>query len=295
MFNRSTKLDRILTQCIRLIVGKGWTIEECLDRYSRDSIELEPMLRTALRLHQARTFRPSVEIRNNAQTRFRSRLNTSRRSPRLSKSMYAAPQRGVLESLSSLLQNLDSLQWAAPLLLIMMVLISTGGGVAYAADHAKPGDALYQVDRAIEKFRINFENDKQEVVRLHLMFAEERLEEAFAVMQDGDITGLKPALDGYKVQIIATAHLITEAYTAGEDVIPLINEGNEAITAHEKKLEDLIKIAPVEVEVEIRNIIKDAEEIRIVVFSPLPYKPILKLTPLPLVVLATMANGLSAS
>jgi hypothetical protein len=80
MANLSNKLDRILTKCIQSIEEKGWTIEDCLNQYTTYRDELEPMLRTVMRLRRARRVRPTASFRSNAQSRIRARLQASRRS-----------------------------------------------------------------------------------------------------------------------------------------------------------------------------------------------------------------------
>jgi hypothetical protein len=270
MFNESTKLDRILSQCIHAIEVDGWTVEQCLDRYPKEREELEPLLQTALRLRKVRTIRPSIEFRSKAQQRFRLRLNASRRSPWMSTTGDKVESKGLLDELASLFQVRGTLQWVAPLLLIMIILIGTGGGVAYAADTAKPGDFLYAVDKGIEKIRIQLATDKQSIVRLRLQFADERLEEATQLVEAGDIESVAIVIEEYKELMVAATPLIVEAYIAGEDVQSLLKETNEAIAQQEKKLQDLAITAPIEVEEIIKLALKDIKDIRIVVAAPLP-------------------------
>jgi hypothetical protein len=283
MFSSSNKLDRMLTKCIQSIEKKGWTVEDCLNQYPSYREELEPMLRTALRLRQARRYIPSTAFRSNAQIRIRKRLQSSRRSPSLSKSAKSSSlkRRGI---------NPPRMRLAGsfiPLLIISLLIIGAGGGIAFAADHAKPGDILYQVDRAIEQVRIQLENDIQQVVRLHLQFADERINEVVELVERGDTKDLSSALSDYKEQIVATAPLIQQAQTEGDDINTLIIETSDMIDAQKKKLQDLIEEFPNEYETAIQDTIDDAEEVRKVVVSPVPteesfvFEPEIPSTPIP--------------
>jgi hypothetical protein len=261
---------------------KGWTVEQCLDRYPRNRAELEPLLRTALKLRKARQLRPSLEFRSNAQPRFRSRLRTSRRSSWRSLSKSAVPRSRQGNAFIDLLQNLGNLQWATALILIIIILVGTGGGVAYAADNAKPGDFLYQMDKGIEQLRIELENDIQDLVRLRVQFANERLDEATQLLAAGDTDEIIQVIQDYKELMAAAAPMIAEAHIAGEDVQPLVRETNDAIYTQEKKLEELIKTAPIEVEEVIKLTLKDVKDIQILVVAPLPtILPTADLSPIP--------------
>jgi hypothetical protein len=284
MFNRSNKLDRILSKCIRSIEEKGWTIEDCLNQYPSSREELEPMLRTALRLRQARRYGPSTAFRANAQIRIRKRLQSSRRSPSLAKSTQSSTlqKRGTIA-----LPQMRLAGSLIPLLLISLFIIGAGGGIAFAADHARPGDVLYQVDRAIEHIRIQLENDVQQMVRLHLQFADERLKEVVELVEQGDAKDLSSALADYKEQIVATAPLIQQAQIEGKDINNLIIETSDMIDAQKKKLQDLIEESPIEYEAAIQDTIDDAEKVQKVVVSPVPteepfvFEPEIPSKPLP--------------
>ncbi|MDO8601985.1 MAG: DUF5667 domain-containing protein, partial [bacterium] len=61
-------------------------------------------------------------------------------------------------------------------LIIALVVLLGGGGVVAASDAAKPGDALFGIDLAVERVRISLASDdhRNELART---FAQERLEE----------------------------------------------------------------------------------------------------------------------
>jgi hypothetical protein len=267
MLSKAKKLDRILSNCIKSIEEEDWTIEECLTRYAPYRSELEPMLRTALKLRMARELYPSGTFRSSAQSHLHARILASRRSPRLKSGDRR--QVGISPHKPGRTRGIRSLGWALPILLVSFIVAGAGGVLAYSADHAKPGDLLYNLDRTIERIRIQYEDDSQQVVRLHLQFAGERLEEITELLEEGDTTELAPALENYKEQIVATTPLISNAYAAGEDLSPLIEETTSTLMDHEEELEDFIGNVPLDVEAAIRVTIKDIKDVQIFMTSPI--------------------------
>jgi hypothetical protein len=267
MYSPSNKLDRMLTKCIRSIEEKGWTVEDCLKQIPSYRTELEPMLRTALRLRQARRLGPSSAFRSNAKRKIRKRLLASCRSP----TWIQYPQSSVIHKKSSTIQPRMRLAGSLiPLLFISLTIISAGSGIAYAADNARPGDILFHVDRAIEQIRIQFENDIPQMVRLHLQFASERIKETIELLDSGNTKYLGYALTEYKAQ------------TSGQEVSSLIIETNEMILSQQIRLRNIIRIAPAGVETAIQDTIEDVEQIRKLVMSPvIKNEPVVETTPKP--------------
>jgi hypothetical protein len=61
-----------------------------------------------------------------------------------------------------------------PALLIALLLV---GGTTVAADNAKPGDRLFEIDQAIEEIRLALATSDEAKAKLKIAFAEERLAE----------------------------------------------------------------------------------------------------------------------
>jgi len=91
------------------------------------------------------------------------------------------------------------------LALILAASVIGGGGLAYAADGAAPGDALYGLDRAMETVRANLTTDPVESIELELAFAQERALEVGQTAGDGEPAHLGQALDNYGDTISAVA------------------------------------------------------------------------------------------
>jgi len=282
MLNDSNKLDRILTKCIQSIEEKGWTVDDCMRHYAPYRTELEPMLKTVLKLRRGKDFLPSDQFRSNAHGRIQKQLHASRRSPRMRGTYQVS---AIPRSSTTPRPRLRLAGSLITLLLVSLILITAGVGVAFAADNAIPGDALFQVDRAIERIRIQIQLDPQEAVRLHLQFATERIDEIINLIKSENSNHLDYALTEYKIQIAAIPPLITKTKKAGDDVYPLLSEASVTIITHEKKLEELIQSAPVRVGEAIQATIQDIENIRkLVVSQPAPDEPVAEATPKPMVI-----------
>lgn len=70
--------------------------------------------------------------------------------------------------------------------LIALMVILGGGGAVVASNNAVPGDALYGLDLAVEKAKINFAGESEKKNELRIKFAEERVAEAKAKSHSED-------------------------------------------------------------------------------------------------------------
>lgn len=105
------------------------------------------------------------------------------------------------------------------ILIAALVLGITGGGagVAYAADGAVPGDALYGLDQAMESARYSLTSTPETRAALALAFADERLAEAQTLIDSGaDGANVQQALDGYGVNISQAASELAAVAASGE-------------------------------------------------------------------------------
>ncbi len=181
-------LDTILEECLERIEQQGWTVEDCLAHYAAQRAELEPLLRAALVLRQARVHvRPSEAFRAQSAARLRMRLLAARRSPQ------ARPVRPAFGGMR--------LWRLAAVGLLVIALALASGGLAYAADGAAPGDALYTLDRALEQAQLRFAVRSTHAVELRLRFASERLDEAARLVAAGDAAHVQQALADYAALI----------------------------------------------------------------------------------------------
>ena len=68
-------------------------------------------------------------------------------------------------------------------LFVALIIALGAGGTAVVADNARPGDALFGIDRAVENMRISFSGDEKKN-ELRIRFAEERVDEIDALVDD---------------------------------------------------------------------------------------------------------------
>ena len=117
----SNEFENILDQCLeRLVTGE--TIEQCLLSYPEQALELEPLLRTAQAAREASAILPRADFKARARYEFQAALHDAvgnKKQPRFSL------RRG----------------WV-PALLIVGILLVSGGGTALAASNSMPDSPL---------------------------------------------------------------------------------------------------------------------------------------------------------
>jgi hypothetical protein len=100
---------------------------------------------------------------------------------------------------------------AGVMLAMILVFVAGTGGAIYAADAAVPGGPLYGLDQAVEATRLRLTSRPEAVVGLLLAIAEERLEEAQALLERGDLANVGAALDGYGSTVSSLTTTLGEA------------------------------------------------------------------------------------
>jgi hypothetical protein len=122
----------------------------------------------------------------------------------------------------------------AGLVAALVVVVALGGGLAYAADGAVPGEPLYGLDRGLETVRLALAAQPEAKAQLWLSLTEERLQEAEELAQEGSGEGLQAALDGYAT---ALSSLIEELPDPGQtEDTGLAAQMGEAVTSQEARL-----------------------------------------------------------
>ncbi|MGC9334471.1 MAG: DUF5667 domain-containing protein [Anaerolineae bacterium] len=100
---------------------------------------------------------------------------------------------------------------AGVVLAMILVFVAGTGGAIYAADAAVPGGPLYGLDQAVEATRLRLTSRPEAVVSLLLAIAEERLEEARILLEQGDLANMGKALDGYGSMVSSLTTSLGEA------------------------------------------------------------------------------------
>jgi hypothetical protein len=178
------KKEDILANCIDEIQAGKSTLEDCLAKYPHLGDELPSLLKIAADIQPERVT-PSEEFIKRTENRIFKEMQPS---------TAPAEPRGV-----------DIFGWLKPLTLakrtvaaiIISALLITGGTTAYAAQESLPDSALYPVKLTTEKARLAFTPSDAGKAKLHIAFAERRVQEMAEMGRRGkaeELAGLTVAL-----------------------------------------------------------------------------------------------------
>jgi hypothetical protein len=270
MIEASSKLDRILMDCIQGIEEKGWTIEECLDRYPQLRQDLEPMLEAALRIKNVRSVEPSPRFKRETLNRMQLRLQASSRPPKSASFQRGAPSESNLPRTRIQLKKRPALQWVSSILVGAFAFVVMIGGFTFAADAANPGDVLYPLDQAIERVQIRLSPSAEGRTKLYLNFASERLDEALALAEGGKSDQVVVALQGYEENIRAAETILSEDITGKENDQLLAMMLDETLRMQTEKLRELMAIAPTTAQTSILAAMMKIDDLRIAMAMPSP-------------------------
>jgi len=138
-------------------MAKGETIEQCLQSYSEQAAELEPLLQTALATKKASVIQPRPEFRAKARYQFRSALREIGQKRRFSLFGWQS-------------------QWAT-VVAVALVLMLVGGGTVVAASNSMPDGPLYPVKLATEEVRLTLTPSALGKAELYARLADKRVTE----------------------------------------------------------------------------------------------------------------------
>ena len=135
MADSNVHISIVLDHCVQQIERGAVTVDDCLARYPAHRAELAQLLPLALEMRQA----PLVELPAESVRTGRGLLLESLPSRPL------PPRRSPLSAFKPSTRSLTkarrfTMAWA--LVIAAVVSLAAGGGVAYAADAAVPGDPL---------------------------------------------------------------------------------------------------------------------------------------------------------
>lgn len=80
---------------------------------------------------------------------------------------------------------------------LVLALLGSVSGIAYAAESSLPGDHLYPVKQVIEQTQLSLSQTAEDEAKLLVRFSEERLREAERLSAKGRAQDLPAALEGY--------------------------------------------------------------------------------------------------
>ncbi|MBI4630293.1 MAG: hypothetical protein HY740_00960 [Chloroflexi bacterium] len=192
-------LSLILAESLEAL-DRGVALENVLAHYPEQRAELEELLTAARTIQAAPTVAASPLFKKSARARLLRKLS-SRESKRFS-----------LIDLFRPLQRQGALSFALALALIVVIT----SGTVLAANNSLPGDSLYGVKRGVEQMRAAVSpNDPA----LHIEFANERLNEARALIKLGKLEGASQSLKDYENELkLARAQITTPQPTLEKQI-----------------------------------------------------------------------------
>ncbi|MBI5348598.1 MAG: hypothetical protein HZB77_04665 [Chloroflexi bacterium] len=192
-------LSLILAESLEAL-DRGATLENVLAHYPEQRAELEELLKAARTIQAAPTVAASPLFKKSARARLLRKLS-SRESKRFS-----------LIDLFRPLQRQGALSFALALALIVVIT----SGTVLAANNSLPGDSLYGVKRGVEQMRAAVSpNDPA----LHIEFANERLNEARALIKLGKLENASQSLKEYENELkLARAQITTPQPTLEKQI-----------------------------------------------------------------------------
>ncbi len=194
---KSSQFENILDECLERLI-KGETVAQCLESYPEQALELEPLLRTAQATREAAAITPRADFKARARYEFRSALHAEmnqKTRPRFSL------RRG----------------WVMALMVIGILLVS-GGGVALAAGNSMPDSPLYPMKLATEQVQLALTPSALGKAQLCADLADRRVAEIVYLADTGDAQQVEAATQRLDERLTALVGLVS---IEGVETVPV--------------------------------------------------------------------------
>jgi len=170
----------VLDACLTRLMSGSASVDDLLRAYPGEADWLKPLLLSAWKAHQAVDL-PAMpsEARLIGERRLRAHIR--------SQAPHAAARRG---------RHLRP-AFAMASLALVIALLGSVSGIAYAAESSLPGDNLYPVKQAIERTQLALSQTAEDEAELLVRLSGERLSEAEQLAARGRPQDLPAALEGY--------------------------------------------------------------------------------------------------
>jgi outer membrane biosynthesis protein TonB len=201
---KNSKFENILDDCLERLV-RGEAMERCLESYPEQALELEPLLRTAQVAREAAAIVPRAEFRARVRYEFRSALHdelSKKKQPRFSF------RRG----------------WVVALMVVGILLVS-GGGTVLAASDSMPDSPLYPVKLATERVQMALTPSSVGKAQLCAKQADRRVAELIYLAAKGDAQEVEAATERLDERLTTLVMLVSPQGEA----VP-VDEGSPALT-----------------------------------------------------------------
>jgi hypothetical protein len=192
---KSNDLENILDECLERLIG-GETVGQCLESYPERALELEPLLRTAQAARKASAITPRAEFKARARYEFRSALHDEVSQQPRPVSVF---KRG----------------WVVALMVVGIVMVS-GGGTALAAGNSMPDSPLYPVKLATEQIQLALTPSAVGKAELCAVLADRRVVEIIYLADKGDAQQMETVTQSLDERLTTLASLVSSG--GGETV-----------------------------------------------------------------------------
>jgi hypothetical protein len=193
----------LIDRCLVDIANGEKTIEECLQRYPHLNQDLVELLRIGLWIKSAPPAPPNPVFRTQAQTRM-CNLITAYTS---CQNTYAAQTTAAQYRGRTTRRAGTFPRFAIVFIIILMLLIGSGTGVALTSGGALPGDTLYAVKTTVENIRLFLADDEEDVDLLNT-FADERMWELEVLALTDRDEDILAAGQAYQNTVAELAHAL---------------------------------------------------------------------------------------
>ncbi len=237
-------IEDIFEFCLAAIQQEGRSIEDCLATYPERRAELEPMLRTAVRLEAARSLRAPIQFKGEALQRLQTMAASKTQTRKnfwilIFPGFFYGKKYGSFGSAHSL-----SFAYLLAGLLVVIAILMGVGAVASSAQ-TLPGDFLYPVKLAQENVRLSLTANVLDQAELHMEYANHRMVEASALVAQQRTSSLDQVLSDYNQHIQTELSFISpgSSLTPGQQsdlAVKLLNE----IPRSQTNLSAMISAAP---------------------------------------------------
>ncbi len=180
---QNRQFEEILNICLERML-RGQTVEQCLRDYPEQAVDLKPLLQTALAAKAASAIQPRSEFKARARDAFQDALRQRNAVPQ--KSSPFSRWRRFLQPLQ--LQP----AWSIALVVLVVVVLSGGGTIAASRD-SMPDNPLYNVKLFTENTRLTFAFSDNAKAELNAEFARNRGQEIVYAAANNDVENVRNA------------------------------------------------------------------------------------------------------
>ena len=185
------EFDNILDKCLEQLLVEGETLEQCLQSYPEQAVELKPLLEMASGIKKATDIQADAGFRASARYQFISALDE------MASKKKSRPAFGWFP------------RWATVLTMVLGVLL-VGSGTVAAAGYSMPDSPLYPVKLTTEQVQINLTPSTIGKAELLVKLADKRVAEIIYLAKKGDAGQIEVIAQGLDSRLVTLAGLVSK-------------------------------------------------------------------------------------